>query len=56
MTQHEHIKPLIDIGAITITLGSLVDLLPAIAALISIVWGLIRIWETKTVRRWMGRE
>jgi len=36
--------------------GTLVEALPSIAALISIVWGLIRIWETETVKKLTGRQ
>jgi len=36
-------------------LGTLVDILPAIAALFTIVWTCIRIYETKTVQGWINR-
>ena len=32
--------------------GSLPDYLAMVAALLSIVWLAIRIWESKTVKRW----
>lgn len=43
-------KALIDLTAISTMLGSLVDILPAIAALFTIIWTGIRIIETETVR------
>lgn len=43
-----------DLGALTIWLASLANILPSIAALLSIVWLLIRIWESNTVREWRG--
>jgi hypothetical protein len=36
--------------------GTLVEMLPSIAALFTIVWTLIRIWETKTVQNLLGRK
>lgn len=43
------------VAAIT-TLGTLVKALPAIAALLTIVWTAIRIYETRTVQRLLGKE
>jgi chromate transport protein ChrA len=40
----------LSVGAVVATLTGM---LPAIAALVSIVWGLIRIYETETVQRWL---
>lgn len=42
-----------DTTSLTIILATLIELLPAAAALISIIWGCIRIYETKTVQRWL---
>ena len=47
---------ILDALSISVVLGTLVAWLPAIAALVSIVWGCIRIYETKTVQRMLGRE
>ena len=44
-----------DVLSLTVVVGTLAKLLPSIAALLSIVWSLIRIWETDTVKRWTGR-
>jgi FtsH-binding integral membrane protein len=35
--------------------GTLAGLLPAIAALFTIIWTGIRIYETNTVQRWLGK-
>jgi hypothetical protein len=53
-----HHDPKIAVDAISLmtVVGTLVDVLPSIAALISIVWGLIRIWETDTVKSLTGRK
>lgn len=44
-------KHIIDVLSIVTVLGTLADMLPSIAALFTIVWTGIRIWETDTVKR-----
>jgi hypothetical protein len=46
----ESTKHVVDAASLFTVLGTLVDLLPAVAAAFTIVWTLIRIWETKTVQ------
>lgn len=48
-------KHLLDVASIATLLGSLVQLLPAVASGLTIVWTLIRIYETATVQRLLGR-
>lgn len=43
----------VSIGAV---LGALTGILPSIAALVTIVWTGIRIWETRTVQGWLGKK
>lgn len=52
----EPTKHLADAGAAAIAIGTLAQVLPSIAALLTIVWLLIRIWESDTVRGLTGRE
>ena len=47
----ETTKHAVDAASLFTVLGTLVDLLPAVAAAFTIVWTLIRIWETATVRK-----
>jgi hypothetical protein len=54
-TMSEEIKAGFDVGSFAIVGATLADWLPAVAALLSIVWTVIRIRETKTYRRWRGR-
>lgn len=54
MTDHD--KAILDAAAIATAVGTIMDFLPAIAALLTIVWTGIRIYETKTVQRWLGKE
>lgn len=42
--------------AITATVGYFTDWLPAVATFLTIVWFLIRIWETDTVQGWVTRK
>lgn len=44
------VKHIIDGLSLVTVVGTLTDELPAIAALFSIIWTLIRIYETKTVQ------
>lgn len=45
-----------DVLSLTVVVGTLANWLPAIAALISIVWGVIRIYETDTVQRMLRKK
>jgi hypothetical protein len=53
---NEHTKHLIDWASIMTVIGTLASILPAIAALWSIVWSTIRIYETKTVQNWLKKD
>ena len=53
---HESAKHVIDFLSVVTVLGTLVEMLPSIAAVFTIVWTAIRIWETDTVRGWTGRQ
>ena len=50
------VKSGIDVAAVAGGLGSWLAILPDVAALLSIVWLALRIWESDTVRRWTGRD
>lgn len=50
-----HAKAVIDLSSITVVLATLVEWLPAAAALASLIWSLIRIYETETVQRWVEK-
>lgn len=52
----EATKHIVDAMSLATVLGTLVDVLPAIAALFTIVWTAIRIYETKTVQGWLGKN
>jgi len=49
-------KHIIDFASVLTVLGTLADMLPAIAAIFTIVWTGIRIYETKTVQGWIRKK
>ena len=53
---HEQTKHIIDWASIMTVIGTLASVLPAIAALWSIVWSTIRIYETKTVQKLLKKN
>lgn len=52
----ETTKNAVDALSILTVVGTLVDMLPSIAAVFTIVWTAIRIYETDTVQGWFGRK
>jgi hypothetical protein len=54
--QHETAKHVVDALSLVTVVGTLVQLLPSIAALFTIVWTAIRIYETDTVQKLLGKE
>ena len=58
MEQHkaELIKAAIDGVSIATVIGTLSQFLPPLAALFTIIWTLIRIYETKTVQGWFKKD
>ena len=56
MSEHsETAKHAVDALSILTVVGTLVEMLPSIAAVFTIVWTGIRIWETETVQNMLGR-
>lgn len=52
----EQVKTVGDAISILTVVGTLAELLPAIAAVLTIVWTAIRIWETDTVQCIFNRK
>lgn len=46
---------MLDVLAVATAVGTITKMLPEIAALFTILWTGIRIWETETVKKWTGR-
>lgn len=59
MTHHEHLsdatKQIIDGASVVTVLGTLAQVLPPLAALFTIIWTVIRIYETKTMQKLLGK-
>ena len=54
--QQDTIKHLGDALSVGTVLGTIAGYLPAVAALVTIIWTGIRIYETQTVQRWLKRR
>ena len=55
-SDHDVAKQVLDVLSVATVVGAIVDILPSIAALFTIIWTGLRIWETDTVRGWTGRK
>jgi hypothetical protein len=51
---NEHTKAIVDASSLAVVAGTLFEWLPAVAALASLIWTVIRIYETDTVQRWIA--
>ncbi len=51
----EDIKTTVDLASGGITLGAFFEAIPTITALVALAWWLLRIYETETVQRLIGR-
>ena len=49
-------KHVLDGLSLVTVLGALVELLPAVAALFTIIWTGIRIYETATIQKLLGKQ
>lgn len=52
----EAAKYIVDVLSIGVVVGTVIKILPAVAAFMSIIWTAIRIYETRTVRRFLGKK
>lgn len=52
----EDIKHIVDGVSLGTVLGSFTGSLPSVAAVFSIVWTVIRIYETATMQRLLGKQ
>tara|TARA_R100000234_G_scaffold39286_1_gene23310 strand:+ start:1613 stop:1795 length:183 start_codon:yes stop_codon:yes gene_type:complete len=53
--ESENVKQVVDAASMVTVIGTLVDVLPAIAAIFTIIWTTIRIFETNTVKNFLKR-
>jgi hypothetical protein len=52
---NEHTKHALDTASTVTVVGALMNWIPAVAGLITIVWYSIRIYETATVQNWIKK-
>jgi hypothetical protein len=52
----ESTKQIVDAASVVTVVGTLGEVLPPLAALFTLVWTAIRIYETETVQRLLGRK
>lgn len=56
----DHVDPAVkatgDALSIVTVIGTLAEILPAIAALLTIIWTCFRIYELDTVQKWLGKK
>lgn len=53
---NEHTKHVLDWTSLGLAVGTLIQILPAVAAVWTIAWYSIRIYETKTVQDWLKKR
>lgn len=56
MTMGEGTKSVFDTVSIATVVGTLAGILPSIAALFTIVWTTIRIYESQTIQKLLNRK
>lgn len=58
MSMHstESVKHVTDALSIVTVIGTLAEILPALAALFSIVWSCFRIYELRTIQGWIKKH
>ena len=52
----EGMKQVVDTVSVATTVGALAGMLPSLAAIATIIWTLIRIWETDTMQDLFPRK
>jgi len=54
--EHETAKTTVDAISIVTVVGTLAEVLPAVAALFTIIWTALRIFETDTIQKLIGKD
>ena len=53
---NDQVKSALDASRFLIVGATFLEWLPALAAGLSVIWSLIRLWETATVKKWFRRQ
>ena len=56
VSEHEDTARVLDFASLGVVVATIADFLPATAAVLTIIWTAIRIFETQTVQRWISRK
>lgn len=56
MLPHDGSMHIVDVGATALWLSTFVDKMPSIAAALSVIWFALRVLETRTVQRLLGKR
>jgi hypothetical protein len=56
MTLDEPTKNLVDAASFATVLGTIAGILPALAAIFTIIWTCIRIYESRTVQEYLEKK
>lgn len=53
---HDVTKTMLDAVSLVTVVGTIMEMLPAVAAIFTIIWTGIRIYETDTVQKLLGKD
>jgi hypothetical protein len=53
---HDVTKTMLDAVSLVTVVGTIMEMLPAVAAVFTIIWTGIRIYETDTVQKLLGKD
>jgi hypothetical protein len=56
VTQQQMVKDTVDVASVATLVGTLIDILPAVAAVFTIVWTALRIYESPTIQGLLNRR
>lgn len=49
-------RRVVDVGAALVAAGTLASILPHLAALFTVIWYALQVYETRTIQRWRRRR
>lgn len=52
----EPYKAPLDLASVGLLVGTLLSMIPHLTAVVTLVWALIRLYETATVQAWLARR
>jgi len=49
-------KQVLDVASVSVVVASILEWVPEATAILSLIWVALRIWESDTVQRFLGRK